>query len=288
MHTVIEVGQLTVNGVMSGAILAVPAIAFTLIFAVLQISNFSVAAHIAVGAYAGFIANNILGLPAAVATIVAFVASGAIGVASDHIGLKPLRSYGPLAVAIASIALNMVIENVLRFSFGNNVYGLDIPVYRDWIFGPIRVAPQQFYNFVIAVVAMTALFGLLAFTSIGKAMRAVADNPDLANIKGINPEQIARLAVFIGMGLAGVGGVLIALDAAIEPTIGFRVILSVFAAAVLGGLGSVPGAVIGALIIGVAEELSLLALPVAYRSAVGFAAIILTLLFLPRGILGKA
>ena len=287
MHVVTEVAQLTVNGLMSGAILAVPAIAFTLIFAVLQISNFSVAAHIAIGAYAGFVANNLLGLPAAIATIAAFVISGAIGVVSDHVGLKPLRSYGPLVVAIASIALNMVLENVIRFTFGNNVYGLDIPVYRDWIFGPIHVAPQQFYNFVIAAVAMVALFCLLAFTSVGKAMRAVADNPDLANIKGINPEQIARLTVFIGMGLAGVGGVLIALDAAIEPTIGFRVILSVFAAAVLGGLGNIPGAVVGALIIGVAEELSLLALPVAYRSAVGFVAIILTLLFLPRGILGK-
>jgi branched-subunit amino acid ABC-type transport system permease component len=288
MQLVTEIIQLVVNGLMSGAILAVPAIAFTLIFAVLQVSNFALAAHIAVGAYAGFVASNVLGLPAALATVVAFLVAGAVGVVSDHIGLRPLRSYGPLVVAIASIALNMVLENILRFGFGNNVYGLDIPVYRDWIFSSIHIAPQQFYNFLIAAAVMVALFCLLAFTSVGKAMRAVADNPKLADIKGINPDQISRLAIFIGMGLAGVGGVLIALDAAIEPTIGFRVILSVFAAAVLGGLGNIPGAVIGALVIGVSEELSLLALPVAYRSAVGFAAIIVTLLFLPRGLLGKA
>jgi branched-subunit amino acid ABC-type transport system permease component len=192
-----------------------------------------------------------------------------------------------LTVAIASMALNMVLENIIRFGFGNTVQALDLPVYRNWTFATLHIAPQQFFNFLIAAVVMVALFCLLAFTSMGKAMRAVADNPTLANIKGINPEQISRLAVFIGMGFAGVGGVLLALEAAIEPTLGFRVILPVFAAAVLGGLGNVPGAVAGALIIGVAEELSLLALPVAYRSAIGFIAIIIALLFFPRGILGK-
>jgi branched-subunit amino acid ABC-type transport system permease component len=185
------------------------------------------------------------------------------------------------------MALNMVLENILRFGFGNTVQALDLPVYRNWIVGPVHIAPQQFFNFLTAAAAMAALFTLLTFTSIGKAMRAVADNPTLADIKGISPDQISRLAVFIGMGLAGVGGMLIALEAAIEPTMGFRVILPVFAAAVLGGLGNIPGAVVGALIIGVAEELSLLALPVAYRSAIGFAAIIVALLFFPRGILGK-
>ena len=287
MEFMTDIMQLVVNGLMSGAILAVPAIAFSLIFAVLQISNFSLAAHIAAGAYAAYVVNVVFGLPAVAAVAVAFVVAGTIGVASDYVALRPLRGYGALSVAIASMALNMVLENILRFGFGNDVQGLDIPVYRDWVIGPIHLAPQQFYNFLIAAAVTVALFCLLAFTSIGKAMRAVADNPKLADIKGINPESISRLAIFIGMGLAGVGGVLIALDAAIEPTIGFRVILSVFAAAVLGGLGNIPGAVAGALIIGIAEELSVLALPDAYRSAVGFAAIIIALLFFPRGILGK-
>ncbi len=287
MEFITEIVQLVVNGLMSGAILAVPAIAFSLIFAVLQISNFSLAAHIAAGAYAAYVVNVVFGLPAVVAVFFAFVIAGVLGVVSDYVALRPLRGYGALSVAIASMALNMVLENVLRFSFGNDVQGLDIPVYRDWVVGPIHLAPQQFYNFLIAAVVTVALFCLLGFTSIGKAMRAVADNPKLADIKGINPESISRLAVFIGMGLAGVGGVLIALDAAIEPTIGFRVILSIFAAAVLGGLGNIPGAVAGALVIGVAEELSVLALPDAYRSAVGFVAIIIALLFFPRGILGK-
>jgi branched-chain amino acid transport system permease protein len=282
-----QVAQLFVNGVMAGAILAVPAIAFNLIFAVLQVANFSLAAHIAAGAYAAFVANVMLGLPAYASIALAFVVTGVIGVASDYVALRPLRSYGALAVAIASMALNMVIENVLRFFFGNDMRGLDIRAQRDWVFSGLHVGPQQFTNFLIAAAAMAALFALLTFTPIGKAMRAVADNPRLADIKGIDPERIARIAVFIAMGLGGVAGVLIALDTALDPTMGFRVILSVFAAAVLGGLGNIPGAVLGGLVIGIAEELSLLALPVAYRSAVGFLAIIVALLFFPRGILGK-
>jgi branched-subunit amino acid ABC-type transport system permease component len=287
MELLTEITQLVVNGLMSGAILAVPALGFTLIHAVLRISNFSVAAHITIGAYTALVMNVWFGLPAVAAILAAFAVSGVIGIAADHLALKPLRDYGALTVAIASMALNMVLENIVRFSFGNDVKGLDIPIYRDWVFASIHVAPQNFFNFLIAVAAMALLFGLLAFTATGKAMRAVADNPKLADVKGINPEQIARLAIFIGMGLAGVGGVLIALVSSIEPTLGFRVILSMFAAAVLGGLGHVHGAVLGALIVGVAEELSLLALPVAYRSAIGFAVIIIALLFFPRGILGK-
>jgi branched-chain amino acid transport system permease protein len=281
-----QIAQLLVNGLMAGSTIAVAAIAFNIIFAVLQISNFSVAAHMAVGAYAGWVANSVWGLPAIAAVLCAFLVAGVVGVASDYVALRPLRGYGPISVAIASMALNMVIENIVRFGFGNDVRSLDIPTQRDWVFGRLHVGPQQFYDFLLAAAAMAGLFALLSRTSIGRAMRAVADNPRLADIKGINPEAFARLAVFIGMGLGGVAGLLIALDSAIDPTMGMRVILSVFAAAVLGGLGNVQGAMVGGLTIGVAEELSSIALPLAYRSAVGFTAIIVALLFFPRGILG--
>jgi len=118
-------------------------------------------------------------------------------------------------------------------------------------------------------------------------MRAVADNPTLADIKGINAATVARLVNFVGMGLAGLGGMLIGLDTTIDPLIGFRTILSIFAAAVVGGLGSIPGAVIGALTIGIGEELALVVLSPNYRSAVGFLAILLVLTLRPRGILGQ-
>ena len=133
---------------------------------------------------------------------------------------------------------------------------------------------------------MALLFLFLTFTLTGKAMRAVADNPMLADTKGIDPDRMARLAIGIGMGLAGIGGMLVGLDTSIDPLVGFRAILSVFAAAVVGGLGSVPGAVVGGLAIGLAEELSLLVLAPTYKGVVGFLAILVILLLRPGGILG--
>ena len=282
-----EITQLVLNGLMAGTILAVPAIGFTAIYAVLRFPNFAIASHLTIGAFAGWLANVSLGLPAALAVGVAFAAAGVAGVVSDELILKPLRPAGALTTAIAAVALTLVLENVIRFVFGNDLRGYALPIRRDWQVAGLRIAPQQVQNFGLAVVAMAAVFLFLAFTRTGKAMRAVADNPTLASVKGIDTDRVARLTTFVAMGLAGVGGVLLGLDTSIDPLTGFRVILSVFAAAVVGGLGSIPGAVVGALTIGVGEELSLLVLAPAYRTVVGFAAILLVLTLRPRGILGE-
>ena len=282
-----EIAQLFLNGFMAGTILAAPAIGFTAIYAVLRFPNFALASHLTIGAFAGWLANVSLGLPAALAVGVAFVAAGMAGVLNDELILKPLRPAGALTTAIAAVALTLVLENVIRFVFGNDLRGYDLPIRRDWRAGGLRIAPQQVQNFVIAVAAMAAVFLFLGFTRTGKAMRAVADDPMLAAVKGIDADRVARLTNFVAMGLAGVGGVLLGLDTSIDPLTGFRVILSVFAAAVVGGLGSIPGAVVGALTIGVGEELSLLVLSPAYRTVVGFAAILVVLTLRPRGILGE-
>jgi branched-chain amino acid transport system permease protein len=282
-----EILQLFVNGVMAGTILAVPAIGFTAIYAVLRFPNFSVASHLTIGAFAGYVANVSFGLSSWISVAFAFLVAGIFGVLNDELVLKPLRPAGALTSAIGSVALTIALENVVRFVFGNTHRGYDLPIQRDWQVAGIRIGPQQVQDLVIALAAMTAVFLFLACTRTGKAMRAVADNPMLAGIKGINAEAVARLVNFVGMGLAGLGGMLIGLDTTIDPLTGFRVILSVFAAAVVGGLGSIPGAVVGALTIGVAEELSLVALPPAYRSAVGFVAILVVLTLRPRGLLGE-
>jgi len=282
-----EVVQLVVNGLVAGTILAVPAIGFTAIYAVLRFPNFSLAAHLTIGAFAGYVANVAWGWPATGAVVAAFVITGVAGVLNDEVVLKPLRLAGPLTTAIAAVALTIALENVVRFVFGNDLRGYDLPIQRDWQVAGIRIGAQQVKNLGIAVVAMAAIFLFLAFTRTGKAMRAVADNPTLAGIKGIDPDRVARLVNFVGMGLAGVGGMLVGLDTSIDPLTGFRVILSVFAAAVVGGLGSVPGAVVGALTVGVGEELSLLVLAPAYRTAVGFFAILIVLTLRPRGLLGE-
>lgn len=282
-----EVLQLLLNGVMAGTILAIPAIGLTAIFAVLRFTNFALASHMTIGAYAGFFANVGLGLPIVPALLVAFAAAGLVGWLSDEFMLKPLRSAGFVTTAIGSIALTILLENLVRFGFGNQMRGYDLPLRRDWVFAGLRVSPQQVENLVIAVIVMGLLFAFLTLTRTGKAMRAVADNPMLAAIKGINADMVARLVSFLAMGLAGLGGMLIGLDTTIDPLVGFKTILSIFAAAVVGGLGSIPGAVVGALVVGIGEEMSLLVLSPAYRTAVGFIAILLILTFRPRGILGQ-
>jgi len=282
-----EIPQLLVNGLVAGTILAVPAIGFTAIYAVLRFPNFAVASHATIGAFAGYVANVAFGWPAWAAVAVAFLVAGAAGVANDQLILRPLLPAGALTTAIGAVALTIVLENVVRFVFGNDLRGYDLPLRRDWRFAGLHVSPQQVESLVIAIIVMALLFAFLSMTRLGKAMRAVADNPMLAAIKGINADMIARLVSFVGMGLAGLGGMLIGLDTTIDPLVGFKVVLSVFAAAVVGGLGSIPGAVVGALVIGVGEELSLLFFAPAYRTAVGFVAILLVLTLRPRGLLGE-
>jgi branched-chain amino acid transport system permease protein/neutral amino acid transport system permease protein len=288
MASLAEVAQLVVNGAMAGTILAVPAIGLTSIYAVLRFPNFAIASHATVGAFAGYVANVTLHLPILPSLAIAFVVAGVVGVASDEVVLKRFRPAGYITTAIASIALTIALENIVRFAFGNELRGYDLPIARDLRVGAVRVGPQQLENLAVAAVAMAALFAFLVFTRTGKAMRAVADNPMLASIKGIDADTIGRLVNFVGMGLAGLGGMLIGLDTTIDPLTGFRAILSVFAAAVVGGLGSIPGAVVGALTVGIGEELCLLFLSPDYRSAVGFAAIAIVLTLRPRGILGQA
>jgi branched-chain amino acid transport system permease protein len=285
--TLEEVAQLLLNGLMAGTILAVPAIGLTAIYAVLRFPNFAVASHATVGAFAGYVANVSFGLPIVPAALIAFLAAGLVGVVTDEAVLKPFRPAGYMTTAIGSVALTIALESIVRFFFGNELRGYDLPIERDWVIGGLRIGPQQVKNFGISVCAMGALFVFLAFTRLGKAMRAVADNPMLADIKGIDANLVARLVNFVGMGLAGLGGTLIGLDTTIDPLTGFRAILSIFAAAVVGGLGSIPGAVVGALTIGAGEELSLLFLSPDYRSVVGFLAILLVLTVRPRGILGE-
>ncbi len=282
-----ELAQAVVNGLLSGALIAVPAIGFTTIFAVLRFPDFAVASYATVGAFAGWWVNVRWGLGVLPVLAAAFAVAGLVGVTAEHLTLKPLRGAGPLTVAIGSIALNLVLENVVRFVFGSDLRGYDLPLEPDITVGPVRVGPQQVENLLLAASVLAMVFAFLRFSRFGRAMRAAADNADLARLKGIDPGRIAALAVLLGAGLSGVGGVLLGFDTSIDPLTGYRVVLSVFAAAVLGGLGSVTGAVAGALVLGVAEELALLAVPATYRSAIGFAAILLMLTFRPRGLLGE-
>lgn len=279
--------QLLANGLMAGGILAIPAIGLSAMYAVLRFPNFAVASHATVGAFAGWVANVMLGLPVIPSLIAALLVGGTIGLLTDEFVLKRLRRAGVITTAIGSLALTIGLENVVRLFFGSDLRGYDLPLERDVRLLGLNFGPQQLRNVLVALIVMALVFAFLTFTRMGKAMRAVADNPQLADIKGIDAVKVGRLVSFLGMGLAGLGGMLIGLDSSIDPLTGARTMLPVFAAAVVGGLGSIPGAVAGALVVGMAEELSLLALPASYKSSIAFLAIIAILTLRPQGILGR-
>ena len=278
--------QALINGLVSGTLLAVPAIGFTAMFAVLRFPNFAVSGLATLGAFAGYLVYGAVGSLVA-ALVVAFALAGVVGLFFDKTAHLPLVKQGALPAAIASIASGLVLENIIRLGFGNELRGYDRPIARDMRLGDLRVSPQQLETMGIALIIMLLVFAALAFTRIGKAMRASADNPELAALKGIRPQRVASMASFVGMGLVGIGGMLLGLDSSIDPLTGTRILLSMFAAAVLGGLGSVPGAVLGAFLIGIAEELSVIVVGSPYRSAVGFFAILIMLSIRPRGLLGE-
>ena len=184
--------QALVNGIVSGTLLAVPAIGFTAMFAVLRFPNFSVSGVATLGAFAGYLAYG-AGLQMAGSLAVAFAVAGMAGLAFDKVAHLPLIKQGALPAAIASIATGLILENVVRLGFGNEPRGYDRPIARDVFIGEIRVSPQQIETMGLALLLMLLVFAALAFTRIGKAMRASADNPELAALKGIRPERIATL-----------------------------------------------------------------------------------------------
>lgn len=283
-----EILQYVLNGLVLGALVALPALGLTLIFSVQGFVNFSVAAQMTVGAYAGWFAATWGGLPFVAILPIAFLLPAMIGVAADKIALAPIRRSRAgnvaLMLAVASIALNLALENALRFLFGSDLNAFDLPIERDMRVLGLSIGPQQLRNLLIALAVAGGLAAFFSLTRWGKAMRAVADNPDLARLKGIDPKKLASAATFLGMGLAGIGGALLAIDTSVDPSTGSRLLLIIFAASVVGGLSSLAGAVLGALLIGVLGEVALIVLPPVYQSLTAFLAILLVLLVRPNGL----
>jgi branched-subunit amino acid ABC-type transport system permease component len=188
---------------------------------------------------------------------------------------------------VASLGLGFILENFARFGYGNTARSFAIELARPFRFLDIRMNREQMITFAISGAAMVAMWLLLTRTPVGRAMRAVADNPQLALVRGIESERIIRWTWFITGMLLAVGGVLIGMDRALEPPMGSNYLVSVFGAAILGGLGSPLGAGVGALLIGVASELSTLVMPPNYRIGIPLAAIALVLVFRPQGLFGQ-
>jgi branched-chain amino acid transport system permease protein len=274
------------NGLVTGGILALPAVAFSLLWRLLRFPNFAVSTYLTVGAYVALVLNQSLRTPLGLAWLGALVGTGAVALAVDYIAFRPMRERRPFSLAIASIGVAFVLENVVRFIWSNDFRSYDVPVTRALSVAGLRIGRDQLLILGVAVILMALAQTLLRRTRLGIAMRATADNPLLAAVKGVPTERVIAVATLGGGALAGGAGVFLGLDASIDPLMGAGLIISVFAAAILGGVGSAPGALFGALIVGIVEEAGTLVVPPTYKTAIGFAIILVVLLVRPTGLAG--
>jgi len=282
-----NVAQIVLNGLVSGMVLALPAVALSLVFGVLRFPNFAIGAMIVTGAYLGLIFNNILGLPLSIAAALAALLMALVSAVMGRLVFEPLRDRGSITLLVASMGVALILENVVRFAFGNDIRGYDIAVARPMRLLDLRFNREQIITAIVTLVAMAALHLLLTHSRLGRAMRAVADNPDLAEVRGIDRCRVNLSVWAIAGGFAAIAGVLTGLDTAIDPNMGWRLIVPVFAAAILGGIGSPFGAVVGALTIGLVAELSTIAFPAHYRNGVAFLVMLALLLVRPWGLFGR-
>jgi branched-subunit amino acid ABC-type transport system permease component len=279
--------QTTFNGVVTGVIMTLPALAVTLLFGVLKFPNFAVGAMMTVAAYLAFALNAQLGWPLLPATAVAACAMGVLCIGIDQVTFKPLRERGAITLMVASLGLGFILENIARFAYGNSARSFDLELARPFRLADVRMNHEQMITIAVSAAAMLAMWVLLTRMPMGRAMRAVADNPSLALVRGIETPRVIRWTWFIAGVLLAVGGVLIGMDRALEPPMGSNYLISVFAAAILGGLGSPLGAFAGALVIGVVSECSTLVVAPNYRIGVPLVAIAVILIFRPQGLFGQ-
>jgi len=281
-------GQLIANGIIYGCIIALSAIGLSLAYRIMNFANFAHGDFLTLGAYLTlfFAATLNLGFP--MACILAVLSTAAIAVVLD-IGIwKPMRSTGATrtAIMILSIGVSIAVRNAIIIFFRPDALRFPLPVSEGLNLGGIVLTFFQLSVVLIAFSAMLIVHALLSRTILGKSMRALADNPDLARVSGINVDRVIRYTWAVSMGLAALAGIMFGLITHLNPNMGWSIILPMFAAAVLGGIGNAYGAMAGGMIIGLAQEISTAFLPAEYKIAVSFAIMIAVLFFKPRGLLG--
>jgi len=286
-----EFVQLTVNGLVAGSIIAIGAVGLTLVYGILRIVNFAHGDYLTFGAYMAFVANVTWGLNAYAAAATAIVLTAALAVGLEFGLWRPMRRRGAgvTSLFLTSIGLALVLRNAVQFEWGTTPFRYRIDVFQSYDLGLFRISRNQITVVAAATVLIVGLGLFLARTRIGKAMRALADNVDLAAVSGIDTDRIVTWTWIVAGGLAGLAGMLLAvLQASLNPNSGFNALLPMFAAVVLGGVGSAYGALAGGIVIGLAMELSTLAVPFQYKEAVAFGVMILALLLRPQGLFGRA
>jgi branched-chain amino acid transport system permease protein len=289
-----ELLEQVINGLSLGFVYALIALGYTMVYGIVRLINFAHGDVFMVGAFLGYFGYAVWGLPWPVAVVAAMIGCAILGITIERLAYRPLRDRDAprIAALITAIGVSLFLEYFfsLKFAFGPNFRNITLPYEnRQWDLGGISIANTQILIFVVVPLMLLLLQWIVYHTKIGKAMRAVSYDQDAAKLMGINVNLVITFTFALGSALAAVAGVLFSFAyPLIWPFMGVMPGLKAFTAAVLGGIGSIPGAVLGALVMGQAEVLTAAYITSDYKDAIAFGILILMLLVKPAGLLGKA
>ncbi|MBZ1511792.1 branched-chain amino acid ABC transporter permease [Leuconostoc mesenteroides] len=281
--------QQLINGLMLGSVYALLALGYTMVYGIIKLINFAHGDIYMLGAYFGYFFIKVLHLNFFIALILAMAVSTIIGVVIEYIAYRPLRHSPRIAVLISALGISFLLENGMTYLYGSDQRSFPQAIKTvQYHFYGIQVSNIQLIIAVTSIVLMLLLTYIVKNTKMGRAMRAVSADPDAASLMGININHTISFTFAIGSALAAAGGVLIGLYYnSIDPLMGMTPGLKAFVAAVLGGIGIIPGAAVGGWLIGILETMVQATAFSDYKDAIVYAMLIVILLIKPTGILGK-
>ena len=276
------------NGLQTGSVYALVALGYSMVYGIILLLNFAHGDIIMIGAYTAFYAMTAFHLHPIFSVVLAVITSTLLGVVIEKVAYTPLRSAPRLSLLITAIGISFLLENGAQLLFGADTKSMDTLVPGNVTFGPVTVSYTAILTIIVAVIAMVALTLLVQKTKLGTAMRAVSEDMGAAQLMGISLNKTISFTFAIGSALAGIGSVLyLCAYQQASPTMGSMLGLKAFVAAVLGGIGSIPGAMIGGFAIGLLEALVSAVNLSVWKDGVVFAILIVVLLVKPTGILGR-
>jgi branched-subunit amino acid ABC-type transport system permease component len=288
--------QLLANGLVTGSVIAIAAVGVSLVYGILRLVNFAYGDFMAFGALAAYAFNGPLGLGMIPSTLLGMLATAVLSLALDVALWRPLRARrgGFMSLFLASIGLALVLRQVLLLAYGPQPQTYKVDQFKVYVIGSVRLSEPQFITIIGATAAICALGVFLSRSTVGRTMRALADDRALAAIAGIPVGRVITYTWIISGLLAGLAGVFAGLvQSSFDPNFGFQLLLPVFAAVVLGGIGSAYGALAGGLVLGLAMEVStwpslLGGVNPVYKPVVAFGILIVALMLRPQGLFGRA
>ncbi|HEY6540947.1 MAG TPA: branched-chain amino acid ABC transporter permease [Ktedonobacteraceae bacterium] len=274
-------------GLITASILAIAAVGLSLQFGITNYINFAYGDLLTFGVYTAFVVNQRLGLNIWIGLVVAVILTAILAWLINLLILRPFTERGtsPIIMLVVTLGISLILQNAILAIFSEQFQNYNMSTGNPLSIGPFLFTPLQLGIIGLAVVTMLAVHALLRYTRLGKAMRAVSDSPELARVSGINTRLIVNAVWLLAGGLGGLSGVVLAFNvASFTPTVGFGFLFIIFAAVILGGIGSPYGAIAGALVVGIATELSAAFISSEYKNAIALVILIIALLIRPQGI----